>query len=231
MSGPVVVLAGEPEYLAHQTMPAVAELIATELGVDAVMRTPSVIEDEPTFPTGTFGDLDVLAQASLLVVYTRWRVLGDEDMTALQAYLDRRAPVIGLRTSTHAFRFPAASRWAGYNDFGRDVLGSPWVSHHGHSSSTEVEVVPDAPSALVAELPARFPVRSWLYRTELADWARPVLNGSPVAPESAAVPGPVAWCGVPEGRPTFTTTLGHPDDLLTAPVRQLLLNAARWSLR
>jgi type 1 glutamine amidotransferase len=110
------------------------------------------------------------------------------------------------------------------------VLGSPWISHHGHSSSTEVEVLNDAPEALVEGLPGRFRVRSWLYRTELADWCRPILVGSPVDPESEPTPGPVAWYGIPQGRHTFYTSLGHVEDLQLAAVQTLLLNGARWSL-
>ena len=57
-----------------------------------------------------------------------------------------------------------------------------------------------------------------------------MLTGTPVDPETDAVPGPVAWYGEPAGRRTFTTTLGHPDDLAAAPVRRLLVNAAGWAL-
>jgi hypothetical protein len=63
-------------------------------------------------------------------------------------YLLAGKPVIGLRTSTHAFQFKPkdtiASKWAHYNNnyqgekteweggFGRLILGEKWISHHGH---------------------------------------------------------------------------------------------------
>ena len=87
-----------------------------------------------------------------------------------------------------------------------------------------------APAELVAGLPQNFHVRSWLYRTELEPWCRPVLNGVPVDPESEPTPGPVAWVGTPEGRRTFYTSLGHQDDFERAEFRTLLHNAVAWTL-
>jgi uncharacterized protein len=231
MSPRIVVLAGEPEYDAHETMVSVADEFARAVGATVEFRVPDVIEDEPDFPLSTFGDLGVLDDADLLVVYTRFRNLADADMRALERYLAGTRPVIGLRTSTHAFHFPPDSAWAPWNErFGREVLGSPWISHHGHSSSTDVELAPDAPGALTAGLPQRFHARSWLYVVDPAPWATPVLVGEPVAPETDARPGPVAWCGEPNGRRTFYTSLGHPDDLALPPVRRLLSNAVAWAL-
>jgi type 1 glutamine amidotransferase len=227
----VVVLAGEPEYDSQESMRPTADLLASRLDLDVEYRTPSVLADEPDFPVSSFGDLSVLVDAALLVVYTRFRRLPDAEMQALADYLRGTGAVLGLRTSNHAFHFGPESSWSSWNvTFGRDVLGSPWIGHHGHSSSTEVEVLSDVPEALVEGVPDRFRVRSWLYRTELADWCRPILVGSPVDPESEPTPGPVAWYGIPQGRRTFYTSLGHVEDLQLAAVQTLLLNGARWSL-
>ncbi len=227
----ITVLAGEPEYDAQHSMRPIADLLADRLGAAVDYRTPSHLADEPDFAESSFGDLAGLEDTGLLVIYTRFRVLPEAEMCALQRYLDRGGAVLGLRTSSHAFHFAADSPWAGWNHgFGADVLGSPWISHHGHGSSTCVTVLPDAPADLVAGLPARFDVRSWLYRTDLADWATPILHGDPVDPESPPTPGPVAWYGEPAGRRTFYTSLGHAEDLDQEAVRTLLTNAARWAL-
>lgn len=156
MAGPLVLLAGEPEYRSDETMPAVARVLGEQLGREVVVRTSDVIEDDPRFPASSFGDLSVLSDADLLLIFTRWRVLADADMEWLSSYLSRRAPIVGLRTATHAFHFPTDSRWASWNDFGRAVLGSPWIRHHGHGSSTDVRVLPEASPALVDGLPSRF---------------------------------------------------------------------------
>jgi type 1 glutamine amidotransferase len=231
MTGHVTVLAGEPEYDSQDSMRPVAARFAEQLGVTIDYRTPSILADEPDFAESSFGNLSGLEDTDLLVVYTRFRRLPDSEMTALDDYLKTGRGVLGLRTSSHAFRFAEGSPWFGWNDgFGRDALGSPWSSHHGHSSSTDVTVLPDAPSELVDGVPAAFHVRSWLYRTELEAWCRPVLWGEPVDPESPPTPGPVAWFGTPGGRRTFYTSLGHAEDLSTEPVLRLLTNAAAWIL-
>ncbi len=231
MSPQIVMLAGEPEYGAHLSMRPIAALLERELGVEVSYHTPSIIADEPDFPESTFGDLSDLDDARLLIIYTRFRRLPDREMKALQSFREGQGAVVGLRTSSHAFRFSADEPWADWNvGFGRDVLGSPWISHHGHSSSTDVSVRADAPEELVTGLPEHFHVRSWLYHTELQPWARPILDGIPVDPECPPTPGPVAWYGEPENRRRFYTSLGHPEDLEQDPVRTLLLNAVGWAL-
>ncbi|MET1007069.1 MAG: ThuA domain-containing protein [Propionibacteriaceae bacterium] len=231
MTGHVTVLAGEPEYDSQDSMRAVAARFADHLNVNVDYRTPSILADEPDFRESSFGDLSRLEETDLLVVYTRFRRLPEEEMTALAGYLKTGRGVLGLRTSSHAFHFAEDSPWFEWNDgFGRDVLGSPWSSHHGHGSSTDVSVLPDAPPELVAGVPSTFHVRSWLYRTQLQAWCRPILWGDPVDPESPPTPGPVAWYGKPEGRRTFYTSLGHAEDLITEPVQRLLTNAAGWIL-
>lgn len=227
----IVVLAGEGEYGSDQTMRGVAGDLRAELGADVTYRVPDVLPDYPRFPPSSFGDLSVLAAADLLVIYTRFRRLPDPQMSALAAYRARGGAVLGLRTSTHAFRFPPASPWAGWNDgFGRDVLGTPWISHHGHSSRTIVSRQPGSAHPVLDGLPDSFGSRSWLYRVELSEGCSPVLHGEPVAPEDEPTPGPVAWTREVRGGRVFFTSLGHPEDFTLDPFRRLLVNAARWCL-
>ncbi|WP_375386917.1 ThuA domain-containing protein [uncultured Amnibacterium sp.] len=227
----MVLLAGEPEYDSQLTMPPLAADIAAGIGARLHVRTPDVLEDTPEFPRSTFGDLGVLDDADLLIIYTRFRNLADEEIESIAQYLRRGGAVIGVRTATHAFRLPATSSFAGWGDaFGRDVLGSPWVRHHGHSSSTDVTTVPGRDD-LLDGVPRWFRSRSWLYTVDLAAWATPLLQGVPVDPETAAEPAPVAWSGFNDGRRTFVTTLGHPDDFASEPFRALLRNAARWAVQ
>lgn len=231
MTRDVAMLVGDPEYDSHRTMPAVADDWRSRLGVQVHVRTSSVIPDEQPSPLSSFGDLSVLDDAGLLVVDTRFRRIPDGEVAAIARYLDRGGAVMGLRTANHAFRLDVDSPWASWGaDFGRAVLGSPWVDHHGHGSSTEVSVAADAPEELVAGLPPRFRVRSWLYLTELLPWCRPVLHGVPIEAERDPVPGPVAWYGENAGRRTYYTSLGHQEDLLMPEVRDSLVLAARWAL-
>ncbi|WP_195909055.1 ThuA domain-containing protein [Microlunatus sp. Gsoil 973] len=231
MPSQIVMLAGEPEYRSHLTMRPIASLMERELGARVRYHTPSSIPDEPDFAESSFGDLSDLEDAELLIIYTRFRRLPDDEMKALESFLERGGAVVGLRTSTHAFRFAPEEPWADWNlGFGRDVLGSPWISHHGHDSSTEVTLRADAPVEFVRGLPDQFHVRSWLYHTELQPWCRPILDGAPVDPQCPPTPGPVAWYGEPDNRRRFYTSLGHAEDLQQEPVRRLLCNAVGWAV-
>jgi uncharacterized protein len=227
----VVVLAGEGEYGSDQTMRGVAADLRSQLGAEVSFRVPDVLPDYPEFPRSSFGDLADLATADLLVIYTRFRQLPEPEMAALAAYRARGGAVLGLRTSTHAFRFPPGSPWTEWNDgFGRDVLGTPWISHHGHSSHTIVSREPGCAHPVLDGLPSSFASRSWLYRAELSAGCSPVLHGEPVAAEDEPTPGPVAWTREVRGGRVFFTSLGHPEDFTLDPFRRLLVNAARWCL-
>src|SRR5262245_24693004 len=120
MAPRVVVLAGEGEYGSDQTMRGVAADLQAEFGTQVSYQVPDVLPDYPDFPSSSFGGLDALASADLLVIYTRFRRLPDAEMAALAQYTARGGAVLGLRTSTHAFSFPPESQWASWNDgFGR----------------------------------------------------------------------------------------------------------------
>ena len=225
----VVVFAGEGEYRSDETMKVVADDIRDELGADVTYRTPDVLEDYPEFPESSFGGLSELSAADLLVIYTRFRRLPDAEMVQLADYLAGGGAVLGLRTSTHAFHFPPESHWAEWNDgFGRDVLGSPWISHHGHDSSTDISRSRVHP--VLAGIDESFHSRSWLYRVELSAGCVPLLHGDPIDPEDEPTPGPVAWVRETDDRRAFFTSLGHPDDFALTPFRRLLVNAAGWCL-
>lgn len=228
----IVVLAGEGEYESHRTMAGYVGDIRAEFPEAKVLYlVPDMLDDYPEFPDSSFGDLRVLREADLLVVYTRFRVLPDAEMAEIVRYVERGGSVLGLRTATHAFHYPEDSPWAYWNDgFGRDVLGSPWVSHHGHSSRTIVSRIPDVDHPVLAGIPAEFPVRSWLYRTRTQPDCSPLLYGEPVDPEDTPTPGPVAWVRDRPGGRVFFTSLGHQEDFDRPEFRRLLVNATRWCL-
>ena len=49
--------------------------------------------------------LEALEPADGMVMFTRFQALPDEQMQYVDAYLNRGGPVMGLRTSTHGFRY------------------------------------------------------------------------------------------------------------------------------
>jgi type 1 glutamine amidotransferase len=227
----VVVLAGEGEYESDATMRAVASIIGALPGAEIDYRTPDVLEDWPNFPESSFGGLETLRDADLLVMYTRFRVLPDSEIAEIAGFLERGGSLLALRTSTHAFRPVETSAWLDWTStFGQDVLGSAWTRHHGHTSTTDVTVVDDHP--IVAGLPRTFHVDSWLYETAPPPDALVLLWGDPVDPEEGPVsPSPVAWVREARRQRIFYTSLGSQSDLVRGEVLTLLANAAEWCLQ
>lgn len=81
----------------------------------------------------SLGDAAQLDTADGLVLALRFRQWPDDIMRRFAAAIARGIPIVALRTSTHAFRFPAnhPGSYKHFNDFGRNVLGENWVSHWG----------------------------------------------------------------------------------------------------
>lgn len=224
---------GEPEYSSHLSMPGIAAELTTKYGYKVTLCVTSVVPDEPDFALSEFSNLEALADADLMVAFTRFRVLPDRQMKMIKAYLDSGRPVAGLRTATHSFHFPDGSKWRSWNDgFGRDVFGTPWISHHGHSSKTDVSIIPAMKkNPILKGVEKNFRVRSWLYHvTPLAKPCEQLLWGKPVDPECAPQENPVAWTTTNNGGRVFFTTLGHPEDFGIPSFRALLTNGIRWAI-
>jgi type 1 glutamine amidotransferase len=225
---------GDPEYESHTSMAAVAKKLSKDYGYGVTQCVTSVIPDAPDFPLSEFSNLEALADADLMVIFTRFRVLPDRQMEMIEAYLESGRPVVGLRTASHSFHFPPESRWHSWNDgFGRDVLGTPWISHHGAESSTDVSIIESEwGHPILQGVEERFHVRSWLYDVlPLPDTCSQLLWGVPINPnpERQSKEYPVAWTKTHKGARVFFTTLGHPQDFDVSSFRDLLVNGIRWA--
>lgn len=235
----IVFICGEDEYESERTLPAVAEELRQRHGAEIMVLTA---HPDPSSPDDIPG-LEALQEADLAVFYIRFRQLPEVQFAHIRAYLEAGKPVVGLRTSTHAFQYPEGHPLAAWNDgFGIDVLGAPWICHFGHSSSTDVSVAWGADDhPVLSGVPTRFACRSWLYQVlpYPPQGARILLEGHTVDPEdngwsyTETTPRvhPVAWTRTHAyGGRVFMTTLGHPDDFATQPFRRLLSNGMYWAL-
>ena len=113
--------------------------------------------------------------------------------------MDSGKPIVGFRTSTHAFLYPEGSPHDELNDgFGRDVFGQKWITHHGHTSTTAVSK-PEAGAHPILRGVDDFPAESWLYHVEpLNGPASILLMGRSVNTEKKdltkyPITQPVAW--------------------------------------
>lgn len=226
----VVFVTGDDEYKSEITMPALARTLEAEHG----MRC-TVLYARPTPQTkNNIEGLEALRDADLMVMYLRFRALPDEQLRHILDYAESGRPMVGLRTSTHAFRYPTESPHVELNDgFGKRVWGQRWIRHHGHTSSTHVTIAPGAEGhPILSGVEKEFHARSWLYEVlPLEGDCRPLLMGRAVKPEGKdAGPQPVAWTKTYKGARVFFTTLGHPEDFDVPSMRRLMVNGIRWAL-
>lgn len=235
----VVFVTGDHEYSGETTMP----LFAAELEENYNMRTVVLKSSPDQNAEENIPGLEALRDADVAVFFLRWRRLPEDQLVFIDEYLKSGKPVIGFRTSTHAFNYPKDHESYSWNAFGERAFGSPpgWGgaaghTHYGHESSTDVSVIAKAADhPILHGVDKNFHVRSWLYKvlpdypSEGSTW---LLMGKAVNPNKAdAIENPVAWTwNSASGAKTFMTTLGHPEDFQQEAVQRLFINAVHWAL-
>lgn len=230
----VVFVTGDDEYRSEITMPMIAGLLQK-----AGIRT-SVAYARPIPQTkANIEGLEALATADLMVMFTRFRALPEDQLKPILDFVASGKPLVGLRTTTHAFLYPKGHPREALNDgFGHDVFGQKWITHHGSRSSTDVVIEPGAEGHAILNGVTPFHARSWLYHvTPLDDVETVLLRGTsvnstktPQQLEEYPITQPVAWTRQHDGARVFFTTLGHPHDFAEASMRRLVVNGILWAL-
>lgn len=129
----VVLISGDEEYRSEETNPMLAKILSTRHGFQTTVLfaiNPATGFINPTTNTNIPG-LDILAEADLVIINTRFRDLPAEQLLHFANYVNTGKPLIGLRTATHAFNTKTEAGDINWNNFGLDYLGEKWVAHHG----------------------------------------------------------------------------------------------------
>jgi type 1 glutamine amidotransferase len=139
----VVFVSGDEEYRSEEALPALAKILNKHHGFKCTVLFAIDPKDGTVNPnvTDNIPGLEQLKTADLAVIFLRWRTIPDEQMKHLVEYIESGKPMVGLRTSTHAFKPGRKGEYAKYvsdskvkgfeNGFGKQVLGETWVNHHG----------------------------------------------------------------------------------------------------
>ena len=241
----VVFVTGDDEYRSEITMPMIAEVLprkAKQFNCTVLYAVdPETGQRNPKYKQNIEG-LEALKAADLAVFFLRFRALPDDQLKLILDYVNSGKPIIGLRTSTHALRYPKGHKHEKLNeDFGKEVFGQKWIVHHGHKSTTDVLVIPEMAGHPILRgiYATKSPIHcsSWLYHvTPLVGDCKPLLTGKSInsnkvdKQDQYPLTQPVAWTKTYKGTRVFFTTLGHPKDFEDASVRRLLLNAIYWAL-
>jgi len=251
----IVLLAGEEEYRAEESLPMLAKILAQRHGFTCTVLFSLNPRDgtiDPGNQTNVPG-LHLLDSADLMILQFRFRELPDAGMKHFMDYAQSGRPVLALRTATHAFSYERrtnspfahcdwrSTEWPG--GFGQQVLGETWVAHHGVHGQ-------ESTRGLVDGLHTGHPVlRSvgaiWgpsdvytvknLKPTDTVLMHGLVLQGMQpdAGPNFAKSLMPIVWVRDhrwENGNTTraLTTTLGAAGDLASEDLRRLLVNACYW---
>jgi type 1 glutamine amidotransferase len=212
---------------------------------------------DPLNQTNLVG-LQTLANADMMVLFTRFRELSDEQMKYFADFVNSGKPILGIRTATHAFdikrnpKSPYAKydwkskEWPG--GFGQQVLGDTWVNHHGNhgKESTRGKIneafaehpilrgVKDiwGPTDVytIAHLPKDAQVLVWGVVLEGMNPADKPVTGSKNDPLM-----PLVWVRQYTGEtgknsPVICSTIGAAVDCKSEDLRRLLVNACYWGV-
>jgi len=159
----IVLVSGDEEYRSEEALPQLGKILAERHGFKCFLLFANEKAHEIPPPSGkgqtlvrtyvgainpnisNIPGLEALDSADLMVIFTRFRDLPDDQMRHIVRYLDAGKPIVGIRTATHAFNIPAGKTYSKYsynaNDenyaqgFGRQILGETWISHHGRHGS------------------------------------------------------------------------------------------------
>lgn len=255
----VVLISGDEEYRSEEALPMLGKILAERHGFRSTVLF--AIDPDGTINPDNQGNipgLEALAEADLMVIFTRFRELPDEQMKHIVDYVESGRPIVGLRTATHAFfyRQNKTSPYAHYSfdskewpgGFGQQILGDTWVNHHGHHKVESTRGVIRRERANhpilrgVDELWGPTDVYGLAHLPADADV---LVDGQVLAgmePDDPPVQGekndpmvPVVWTrelptpGSGKQR-VVTTTLGASVDLLDEGLRRLMVNAAYWAV-
>ena len=254
----VVLVSGDEEYRSEEALPQLARILSTRHGFKCTVlfaTDPATGAVDPNIANNIPG-LEALASADLMVLFTRFRDLPDDQMKHIADYINAGKPIVAMRTATHAFAPKTSQTWQRWHwkeptgGFGRLILGETWVSHHGaHGKQSTRGVIvsgkekhpvlrgistgevwgPTDVYTVKLPLPAGADVLLMGQVLTGMDPGDPPLEGPKNDPMM-----PVAWTRTytaesgKQGK-VFTTTMGSSQDLMSEGFRRLMVNAVYWA--
>lgn len=247
----IVFVTGDDEYRSEESMPMLAKILQRELDAKISMCY-AVNKDgyiDPSCQTH-INNLESLKTADLMVMFTRFRALPDDELKLITDYVESGKPIVGFRTSTHAFLYKDDTTKQYYNNtWPTKVFGQQWITHHGHFDDgakplTQVTLL--KPIHPILKSVNQFDAYSWLYHVHGGDWRLPadcvkLLQGRALKTNHGSelqkypLTNPVAWTKSYTGTSgkearVFFTTLGHPYDFKNPNMRRLAVQGMFWAL-
>jgi len=136
----IVLIAGDEEYRSEEAMPMLGKILAVHHGFKCTVLFSTNPDDgtiDPINQTNIPG-LKNLESADMMILFLRFRELPDGDMKYIDDFVNSGKPIMGLRTSTHAFQYKRNpdSPYAKYH-----FRSKEWPGGFGQRVSLPSEVV------------------------------------------------------------------------------------------
>lgn len=236
-----VFVVGTHHYNPVATMPPLAKQLQ-----QAGFRTTVVIpKGNPEKNAAGLPGLEALQTADVAVFYMRFLTLPSPQLKHITDYLESGKPVVGFRTSSHAFAYPKDHQHEAWNnDFGAKALGSPYFIHLQGTTNVAVNA-PKAKHPILTGVRFTSPMTAagTLYLASPPDSAEVLLGGMGKSKKTGEVTNafgthhleaemtqPVAWTWKNAwGGRTFVTSLGHPRTFENKQFVRLFLNGIIWA--
>ena len=253
----IVFIASDHEYRGEETCPAIARIMAKRFGFKCTVLFG---QDKGLIKQGSSNipGLEIVKEADMLFLFLRFLKPSEDQMKYLVDYIEAGKPVLGLRTTTHAFNGikHKYSYW-NYNykgedfvgGFGRQILGETWnpklgAGHYGrnHKFATQLHTVKEQ-----ADHPVMRGVKS-MHTKAGAYSAVPMPNSVILAtnqvlstmkegsePVADKKPQPAVWVreytakSGKKGR-AFCSTQGASQDILSEGYRRCIINGTLWCM-
>lgn len=152
----IVLVSGDDEYRSEEALPMLGKILSEHHGFKCTVLfaiDPATGEIKPDFQKNIPG-LEALADADLMILGLRFRDLPDEQMKHIDDYVKSGKPIVGTRTSTHAFNIKSSETYKKYHwrnggaqwkgGFGKEILGETWIAHHGqHKKESTLGIIAD----------------------------------------------------------------------------------------
>jgi hypothetical protein len=257
----IVIVTGDEEYRSEEVGPMLGKILAARHGFKCTVLFALDPKDGTINPVNqtNIAGLSNLANADMMVIFTRFRELPDSQMKFIDDFVNSGKPILGIRTATHAFEIKRnkQSAYARYDwrskdwpgGFGRQVLGETWVAHHGDHGKESTRGIPNdkekghpilrgvddiwGPSDVytVRDLPKDATVLVW---GQVLEGMKP--NDKPVAGAKNNPMMPLIWTRNYSGAAGKTSrvicsTIGASVDCESEGLRRVLVNACYWGLQ
>lgn len=254
----ILFIASDHEYRGEETCPAIARILADRYGFKCTVLFGQTEDGFIKQGSSNIPGIEEIEDADMLFLFLRFLHPNDEWMAKFEGYLKRGGPILGLRTTTHAFNgLKGKYAYHNYNysgddfvgGFGRQILGETWnpklgAGHYGrnHKYATALNVVPEQKDHPITRGVKDMHAMAGAYSAvPMPDSTILVTNRVLESMEVGAKPiedkgpQPAAWIrnysfkGGPEGR-VFCMTQGASEDILSEGVRRIIVNATLWCM-